>query len=125
MLPSDSLTSSLTSGQTVSRDNSAYGKFATRASYAVNWFLLFAKLYCAIVSSSKAVTASLIDSVVDLVSQGILSLANRYIATHSPDYPVGRSRLEALSVLACAVIMSVASIEGALIYKLADVGMFS
>jgi hypothetical protein len=31
---------------------------------------------------------------------------------HSPDYPVGRSRLEALSVIACAFIMSMASVEG-------------
>lgn len=30
---------------------------------------------------------------------------------HSPDYPVGRSRLEALSVMVCAFIMSFASIE--------------
>jgi len=48
---------------------------------------------------------------VDLVSQAILSMANRYISKHSPDYPVGRSRLEALSVMACAFIMSMASIE--------------
>jgi len=39
-------------------------------------------------------------------------MANRYISKHSPDYPVGRSRLEALSVMACAFIMSMASIEG-------------
>jgi cation diffusion facilitator family transporter len=49
--------------------------------------------------------------VVDLVSQGVLATAEYYIQKHSPDYPVGRSRLEALSVLACAGIMSMASIE--------------
>jgi divalent metal cation (Fe/Co/Zn/Cd) transporter len=48
---------------------------------------------------------------VDLVSQGVLSLAESYMNRHSPYYPVGRSRLEALSVLACASIMSFASIE--------------
>lgn len=47
----------------------------------------------------------------DLVSQGVLSLAESYIIRHSPDYPVGRSRLEALSVMVCAFIMSFASIE--------------
>ncbi len=35
-----------------------------------------------------------------------------YMHRHSPDYPVGRSRLEALSVIACAFIMSMASVEG-------------
>jgi hypothetical protein len=35
---------------------------------------------------------------------------------HSPDYPVGRSRLEALSVIACAFIMSMASVEGELLW---------
>lgn len=89
-----------------------FSDFAVNSSWAVNWFLLGAKLYCTIVSSSKAVTAALADSVVDLVSQGVLSLADSYISKHSPDYPVGRSRLEALSVIACAFIMSMAAVEG-------------
>jgi divalent metal cation (Fe/Co/Zn/Cd) transporter len=84
---------------------------AITLSWAVNWFLLIAKLWAAIVSNSKSVWASLADSLVDLLSQGVLSLANRYSRKHHPDYPVGRSRLEALSVLACAGIMSMASVE--------------
>jgi cation diffusion facilitator family transporter len=91
--------------------NTKIAAFASTASWAVNWFLLIAKIICVIISSSKAVAASLADSAVDLVSQGVLSLAEIYIARHSPDYPVGRSRLEALSVLACASIMIMASIE--------------
>ncbi len=87
-------------------------KFAINASWAVNWLLLFIKLIAVIMSNSKAVTAALVDSAVDLVSQGVLSLADKYISSHSPEYPVGRSRLEALSVIACAFIMSMASIEG-------------
>lgn len=93
-------------------DNSRLYKFAVNASWLVNWFLLGAKLYAVIVSSSKAVTAALVDSIVDLLSQAILAMADRYIAKRSPEYPVGRSRLEALSVIACAFIMSMASIEG-------------
>ncbi len=92
-------------------DNNKYYEFAVNASWAVNWFLLGAKLYAAIASSSKAVLAALADSAVDLVSQAVLSIADRYMNKHSPDYPVGRSRLEALSVIACAFIMSMASIE--------------
>lgn len=95
-----------------SEDSSLPVRLAVNASWAVNWFLLGAKLFAVIVSSSKAVTASLADSVVDLASQAILSLAQRYIVKHSPSYPVGRSRLEALSVIGCAFIMCMASIEG-------------
>jgi divalent metal cation (Fe/Co/Zn/Cd) transporter len=86
-------------------------KLATTASWAVNWFLFFVKLIVAILSSSKAVLAALVDSAVDLVSQGILSLAELYMSRHHPDYPVGRSRLEAISVLGCAFVMCMASVE--------------
>eukprot|EP01032_Pedospumella_encystans_P020357 gene20357-23123_t len=92
-------------------DNSSNYRFAVNASWAVNWFLLVVKIFAAIVSSSKAVTAAMVDSVVDILSQGILALSDRYIARHSPNYPVGRSRLEALSVIACAFVMSMASVE--------------
>jgi len=92
-------------------DNSGIARFATSASWIVNWFLLIAKIFCVIVSSSKAVSASLADSAVDIVSQAVLSLAESYMSKHSPDYPVGRSRLEALSVLTCAFIMTMASVE--------------
>ena len=84
---------------------------ANSLSWAVNWFLLVAKIYIAVKSNSKAVWASLADSFVDLLSQAVLSLATRYMKIHSPDYPVGRSRLEALSVLASAGIMTMASVE--------------
>ena len=48
---------------------------------------------------------------VDLLSQMIISLAENYAARESPNYPVGRARLEALGVVACACLMSVASLE--------------
>ena len=86
--------------------------FSITASWVVNWLLLIIKIVAVILSNSKAVTAALVDSAADLVSQAVLSLADRYISRHSPEYPVGRSRLEALSVIACAFIMSMASIEG-------------
>lgn len=92
-------------------DNSSAEKIATISSWIVNWILLISKLYIVIVSNSKAVTASFADSAVDLASQAILSIAKKYIQKHSPDYPVGRSRLEALSVIGCACIMSMASVE--------------
>ena len=84
---------------------------AITLSWYANWILLILKLYCFIISSSKSVAAALADSVVDLLSQCVLALAVKYINIHSEDYPVGRSRLEALSVLACATLMIVASVE--------------
>ena len=92
-------------------DNTAIAKFATTASWLVNWFLLLVKIYIAVTSSSKAILAALVDSAVDLVSQAILDIADRYMTRYDADYPVGRARLEALSVLACAFIMTMASIE--------------
>jgi len=103
-------------------DASSAAKFATSASWAVNWFLLFVKIYIVAVSGSKSVLAALVDSVVDLVSQAILSIAERYMTRYDSDYPVGRARLEALSVLACAFIMSLASIE-VIQYSITDLYM--
>lgn len=93
------------------KDHTAIAKFATTASWLVNWFLLFAKVYIVIVTASKSVLAALVDSAVDLVSQAILAIAERYMTKYDADYPVGRARLEALSVLCCAFIMSLAAIE--------------
>lgn len=103
-------------------DDSTAAKFATSASWAVNWFLLLAKCYIVYTTASKAVLAALVDSVVDLVSQSILSIAERYMTRYDADYPVGRARLEALSVLACAFIMSLASIE-VIQYSITDLYM--
>jgi cation diffusion facilitator family transporter len=95
------------SSSTVSRDAS----LAMNISWVVNVLLLIIKAIAFVFSSSKAVLASLVDSIVDLLSQAVLAYAEKYISEHSPDYPVGRSRLEALSVIACAFIMSMASVE--------------
>jgi len=90
---------------------SKYAKFATLASWVVNWFLLGIKAYAAITTLSKSVIASLADSGADLVSQAILSTAEHYKNKKSTNYPVGRARLEDMSVLACAAIMILISIE--------------
>jgi cation diffusion facilitator family transporter len=85
--------------------------WAFTASWAVNWLLLIAKTYIYLISNSKAVLASLADSAVDLASQVVISLAEHYMGKASPLYPVGRARLEALGVIGCACIMSMASLE--------------
>jgi cation diffusion facilitator family transporter len=52
-----------------------------------------------------------VDSVVDLLSQAVLATAARYMKKYNYEYPVGRSKLESLSVLACSGIMFVTSVE--------------
>jgi divalent metal cation (Fe/Co/Zn/Cd) transporter len=48
---------------------------------------------------------------VDLVCQAVLSSAEMRVKIHDANYPIGRSRLEALGVLGCAAVMIMASIE--------------
>lgn len=86
-------------------------QYAVGASWATNWLLLAIKIYAFSVSGSKAVLASMADSAVDLASQLVISVADYQIQQHSPYFPVGRSRLEALAVIGCACIMSIASLE--------------
>lgn len=87
------------------------GSMATRASWVVNWFLFFVKLYVFLLSTSKAIAAALVDSAVDLISQKVLSSAESRVQEHDENYPIGRSRLEALGVLGCAAVMVMASVE--------------
>jgi len=62
-------------------------------------------------SGSKSILASLIDSCVDIVSQSIVTLAMCVLKKPNQEFPIGRNRLEALAVICCACIMSVASVE--------------
>ena len=80
-------------------------------SWIVNWALMAGKVWAFVVTHSQAVLASMVDSGVDLASQWVISMSEALIRTPSPAYPVGRARLEALGVIACACIMSIASIE--------------
>lgn len=94
----------------VSQDN-RLARLANSFSWASNWLLMMVKAIAVVFSGSKSVTAALADSAVDLLSQYVLNLAEKYMQEHSPNYPIGRSRLEALSVLASACIMTVVSVE--------------
>lgn len=80
-------------------------------SWIANWGLMVAKVWAFVVTHSQAVLASMVDSAVDLASQWVIAMSEAYIQIPSPAYPVGRARLEALGVIACACIMSIASIE--------------
>ncbi|GAB4819696.1 hypothetical protein N2152v2_006742 [Parachlorella kessleri] len=92
-------------------DHARHISLAFKLSWAVNWLLLALKVYAFAVSSSKAVLASMADSAVDLASQLVLSVAERSMSRYHPGFPIGRGKLEALAVIACACIMSIASLE--------------
>ena len=85
--------------------------FGVRASWFANILLLLIKIYAYYISASQAVLAALADSVVDLISQIILASADDVANKPSENHPVGRARIESLSVMCCAAIMIVASVE--------------
>jgi len=80
-------------------------------SLGANMALLAAKLAIYVLTLSNAVMASLADSVVDILSQGVLAFAEYHTRHHDPRYPIGKARLETIGVVVSAGIMSVCSIE--------------
>ena len=86
-------------------------KFAIWLSLGLNVALLGAKLAIYVVTLSNSVMASLADSVVDILSQGVIAFAERQTRRADPRYPVGKTRLETIGVIVSAGIMSVCSIE--------------
>ena len=72
--------------------------------------MLAAKLWGFAVSQSYSVLASAADSIVDIASQAVLALADWQVGKVDARYPVGRTRLQTVAVIACAVIMSFATL---------------
>ena len=75
---------------------------------AVNIILCAAKIGVYISSGSLAVLVSIVDSVLDLVSGGILWITVREISRASRDlyrFPLGKNRLELLGALSFAIFM--------------------
>lgn len=62
---------------------------------------------------ARSTPASCLPSIfaVDLASQMVLSVAEHSMKRYNPRFPIGRGKLEALAVICCASIMSVASLE--------------
>lgn len=85
-------------------------------SLIVNILLFGSKLWVYVQSQSMVVLAALIDSTVDLLAQFILLMTNR-LATLAKEpsqvvlYPAGRSRAEPVGVIACALLMAMASAQ--------------
>lgn len=79
-------------------------------SIAANVVLTVLKTAVVARSRSLAVLASLLDSVLDLVSQIVLWAAARLRKSGNNDlYPAGRARLEPVSVVVCSMLMGVSA----------------
>lgn len=86
--------------------------FAIEASFAANVLLLAVKVYVSTISGSLAVIASTVDSVMDLVSGGVVWLGARLAARQQPyAFPVGKTRYEPLSIIIFAALMGAASLQ--------------
>jgi len=103
----------------LSRFSTTAGDALSRKAHIVsliaNTALLIGKSYVYWQSQSMAILASLIDSAVDMVAQGVLMFANRIVTDRRDEqnvrYPAGRSKLESIGVVACAFVMGMAAAQ--------------
>jgi len=88
-------------------------KIALYLSLWVNVIITATKLYAYIETKSLSVLAALLDSILDLVSQGVLAYTEHHSSKDRSTafYPAGASRLEAIGVLGIAALMGLASFE--------------
>lgn len=85
---------------------------AVNISFACNVLLCVLKVVAAIQSRSLSVIASMLDSVLDLLSGSILYLISRAIRRRDPyKFPVSKSRLEPVGIIIFASIMGMASLQ--------------
>jgi len=93
----------------------ALSRRAHNVSLVANLALFIGKGWVYYASGSMAILASLIDSAVDMVAQGVLMVANRLVTDRRDEqnvrYPAGRSKLESISVVACALVMGMAAAQ--------------
>eukprot|EP00929_Paragymnodinium_shiwhaense_P097727 TRINITY_DN59343_c0_g1_i1.p1 TRINITY_DN59343_c0_g1~~TRINITY_DN59343_c0_g1_i1.p1 ORF type:complete len:408 (-),score=69.26 TRINITY_DN59343_c0_g1_i1:108-1331(-) len=82
-------------------------------SFLVNLMLFLIKIVVFVWSGSLSVLASLVDSTVDLLGQGVLMMASKFADLPEQSlvsYPAGVARVEPLGVIVCAVVMSMGSL---------------
>jgi cation diffusion facilitator family transporter len=90
-------------------------EIALSASLYVNLAILVIKIIAFARTLSLAVLAATVDSVLDVISQLVLTYAERTserkVGRSSAQYPAGAARLEPIGVLTCAALMGMASFE--------------
>lgn len=93
-------------------DTAADVMFIINLSLVVNIFLFVCKVAAFVMSGSLSVAASVVDSFLDLLVQAIIAIANH--GKYSQDkalYPAGKSRIEPVGIIVCAVLMFLAALE--------------
>lgn len=99
-------------GATISHDGAALVRAAVSGSFALNVALTIAKIIATVSSGSMSALASAADSLLDLVSGGVLFLTQRAMSRTDPyKYPEGKARLEPLGVIVFAVVMGMSSVQ--------------
>lgn len=86
-------------------------KTAIYVNFAVNILLLLAKIVVVYASMSMSILASLVDSVLDLMSTLIILFANKYAAMKSARFPIGRKRLEPIGVLVFSIVIIISFLQ--------------
>jgi cation diffusion facilitator family transporter len=90
-------------------------RWAINVNVVANIFLLAAKGFATISSSSLSLIASLVDSALDLLCTGIVWTTNRLVSWRLEGlqrrFPVGRRRLEPLGILVFSVIMIISFLQ--------------
>ena len=85
---------------------------AARFTLSINVLLFFLKLAATIQSGSLAVLSSLIDSTLDLFSGVIIGISSYLIRRYDRfHYPIGRNRLEPVSIIITAAVMGTATLQ--------------
>lgn len=95
---------------TVNEERFVY--FVTYISAFSNTILAVFKIYVAVSVKSMAIIASLIDTILDLLSQLIIAcVLHSNNNVDETEWPVGRTRLEPVGIIACASLMALAAIQ--------------
>ncbi|ETO23140.1 CDF transporter, membrane protein, partial [Reticulomyxa filosa] len=85
-------------------------KLVASLSLWCNILLLIVKAIVFGLSLSLSVLASLIDSVLDLLTQAVLYWTERQVSRVSEKYPVGRTRLEPVSIMGVSMLMIMSAV---------------
>jgi divalent metal cation (Fe/Co/Zn/Cd) transporter len=86
--------------------------FGINVSFAINLVLLGLKLVAVVVSNALVLWASLVDSILDLLSNLIIFATARAQRKVDPNgYPIGRASLEAVGIVAFAAVTGMGSLQ--------------
>lgn len=88
-------------------------RVALDLSLYMNMIITCIKLFAYLRTWSLSVLAALLDSVLDVVGQGVLYYTEKHSTMHRSTsvYPAGSARLEPIGILICAALMAMTSFE--------------